>query len=73
MPLILGLAEGCPLCGHRDPNPTAYSTYTLRNVLGNFAVYLTDDAVAKLYIREIKFSQIEGNGGHFSHTELTNM
>ena len=33
---------------------------------------MTDDAIAKLYICDVEFRQIEGNGRTFRHIELRN-
>ena len=35
------------------------------------SLYLTD-AIAKLYVCDVKFYQIEGNGKKFSHIQLSN-
>ena len=40
----------------------------LDKISGDF-LYVTDEAIAKLYICAIKFSQIEVNGQKFSHIE----
>ena len=38
-------------------------------MLADFAVFLTDDAIAKLYLCDVKFRQIDGK---FRHLELCN-
>ena len=36
------------------------------------SLYVTDDAIAKLHICDVKFSQIEGNGRKLRHIQLSN-
>ena len=40
---------------------------TLLEKFWRISLYSTDDAIAKLYICDVKFSQIEGNGRNFRH------
>ena len=43
--------------------------YTVTKVWANFTVF-DRDAIAKLYICDVKFSQIEGNGRQFLHIAI---
>ena len=45
---------------------------TLLEKCSRVSQYLTDNAIAKLYICNEKFCQIEGNGRKFHHIELSN-
>ena len=40
---------------------------TLLEKCWRISLNVTDDAIAKLYICDVKFRQIEGNGRKFSH------
>ena len=44
---------------------------TLLEKFWRISLNVTDDAIAKLY-SDVKFRQIEGNGGTFLHIELSN-
>ena len=46
--------------------------YTLWEKFWQISLYLTDDAITKLYICDVKCCQIEGNGRKFRPIELSN-
>ena len=45
--------------------------YTLLEKFWQISLYLTDDAITKLYICDVKCCQIEGNGRKFRPIELS--
>ena len=60
----------CKRCHHATM--CQHCCCTVRKVWADFAVCDCGDAIAKLYMCDEKFSQIEGNDRNFCHIELSN-
>ena len=49
-----------------------FTPHTLLEKWWRILLYLTDEAIAMLYIYDVKFRHIEGNGRKVRHIELSN-